>query len=113
MYYVRNECEINIILKWVDDKDEPLSLEFSTESLLKISNYCFGNTVNRCSGTWYGCFYCAIIKHVKAVLRFRHFSCKMSKTRSLQTKCDCEFCFSSKLYPKLVLHDHRNDPRPY
>ena len=30
-----------------------------------------------------------------------------------QTQYDSQFSFSSKLHPKQVLNDHRNDPRPY
>ena len=104
---------MNIILNQsMHDRDASIFHEFSADSLLKISNYCYGNIVNRCSGICCGCFYCTVIKHINTVLRFRNFSCKKSKSSLLQSECDCQFCFITKLHPKLVLHDQRNDPRP-
>ena len=70
-----------------------------------ISNYCYGNTVNRC--------YCTIIKHINKVLSSVNSCAKNSGSSLLQTECDCQLRFTSKLFSKLALNDHRNNPRPY
>ena len=114
MYHVRNSCEINIILNQsMHDRDVSIFHEFSANSLLKISDYYYGNTVNRCSGICYGCFCCTIIKHINTLLRVCNLVCRKSGSSFLQTECDCQFCFTSTLHPKLVLSDHRNHPIPY
>ena len=110
MYHIRNGCEINIILdQSMHDWDVSIH-EFSTDSLLKILNYCYGNTVNRCFGISYGCFYCTIIKHINTVLKIHNFLCKKSKSSLLQINMTA----SSVLLQNFIWkHDHRNDPRPY
>ena len=61
MYHVRNSCKINIIWnRSMHDRDASIFHEFSQDFLLNISNYYYGNTVNRC--------YCTTIKHINKVL---------------------------------------------
>ena len=94
MYHVRNGCEINIILNQsMHDRDTSIFHEFSTDSLLNISNYCYCNIVNRC--------YFTIIKHINKVLSSVISFPKKSRSCLLENECDCQFCFTSKLHPKL------------
>ena len=113
MYHVRNSCEVNIILNQsMHDWDASILHEFWTDSLLNKSNYCYGNTAKRCSGICYGSFYCTVIKYINKVLRLRNSFFKISRNSLLQTKYNCQFCCTSKFHPKLVLNNHKNDPRP-
>ena len=86
MYHVRNGCKINIISnRSMHDRDASIFHEFSKDFLLNISNYYYGNTVNRC--------YCTIIKHINKVLSSVISFAKKSRSCLLQTECDCQFCF--------------------
>ena len=106
MYHVRNSCKINIIWnRSMHDRDASIFHEFSQDFLLNISNYYYGNTVNRC--------YCTTIKHINKVLSSVISFAKKKQKLSSTNQMWLPVLFYSKLHPKLILKDHRNNPRSY